>query len=98
MIEYKLVFNQDLPEHTTVKLLTDPFYDVMVLIGEIKLTQNENGEIDECSLINDFSYLILDKGEPVDELLLGDLTKAVSEILCNLLNTDMVENNEKTAS
>lgn len=90
-MEFKLEFDQEKPTLNFIRLLDDPFYDVLVLIGDIKLTNNDDGLVDENSLIADFAYRIQENGTQVDELLIPDLTTAVSTILCSLLNTDMVE-------
>lgn len=88
-MEYKLEFNEEQPKLNYIRILSGQFENALILIGDIKLTTNEKGGVDEMSVIADFVYRVQEDGLQVDEIEIPLLTNVVAEILCNLLNTDM---------
>lgn len=89
-LEYKLEYDDENPKMVHIRLLGGQHINTLVLLGELKLTNNEVGELDDNSLIEDFTYKILDSDFVYDDEQLDDLTIRLSEVLCDIVGTEMV--------
>lgn len=86
-MQYKLEYKDANPKFVYVRLLDDPHFNTLLLIGELKLTNNSDGEIDTDSIIHDFTFKIIESDFEYDELQLSELTECLSEVLNDIIST-----------
>ena len=88
-MKYKLEFQEENPLFVYIRLLEDPYDNMLLLLGDLQMTNILECGISKHSQITDFTYRIQENGLQVEESEIPNVTLHLSKVLCHLLNTTM---------